>query len=95
MNLLYLPTIIGLIMKYGPYLSTAESVLKQFSPLAQQVIGAVAPVIQNELENLKVPAVSDPAGIVAGVQTILQSLGHPPLSPGEEDVLTNRLSQMS
>jgi hypothetical protein len=30
MNLLYLPTIIGLIMKYGPYLSTADAVLKQF-----------------------------------------------------------------
>jgi hypothetical protein len=95
MNLLYLPTIIGLIMKYGPYLSTADAVLKQFSPLAQQVIGAVAPVIQKELANLNVPAAADPAGIVTGVQTILQSLGHPPLSPGEEDVLTNRLSQMS
>jgi hypothetical protein len=95
MNLLYLPTIIGLIMKYGPYLSTAEAVLKQFSPLAQQVIGAVAPIIQKELETLNVPAATDPASVVSGVQAVLQSLGHPALSPGEEDVLTNRLSQMS
>jgi len=95
MNLLYLPTIIGLIMKYGPYLSTADAVLKQFSPLAQQVIGAVAPIIQKELESLHVPAATDPVGIVTGVQSILQSLGHPPLSQGEQDVLTSRLSQMS
>jgi hypothetical protein len=90
-NLLYLPTIIGLIIKYGPYVAQADAVLKQFGPVVQQLAGALVPVVEKNFGVLKAEA---PADIVSGVQTVLAGLGHPTLSKDEQDVLTNRLSQM-
>ena len=62
MNLLYLPTIIGLIIKYGPYVAQADAVLKQFGPLVQQLAGALVPVVEKNFGVLKAEA---PADIVA------------------------------
>ena len=92
MNLLYLPTVIGLIIKYGPYVAQADAVLKQFGPLVQQLAGALAPVIEKNFGTLKAET---PGDIVIGVQSVLAGLGHVTLSGDEQDVLTHRLSQMS
>lgn len=91
-NLLYLPTIIGIIMKYGPYLSTAEAVLKQLGPLAQEVAEALSPIVKKAAGDLDL---NTPGDIISGVQTVLESIGHAPMSQDEQDVLSNRLSAMA
>jgi len=92
MNLLYLPTLIALAMKYGPEIVAGEKVLQDYTPLAVNLLKAITPVIQQQLGGLKL---SDPANVVAGVQQVLEDIHHPALTRDEQDVLTNRLSQMS
>jgi hypothetical protein len=92
MNLLYLPTLIALAMKYGPELAAGEKVLQDYTPLAVNLLKAVAPVIQQHVGGLKL---TDPAQLVEGVQQVLEDINHPALTQDEQDVLTNRLSQMS
>jgi len=92
MNLLYLPTLIALAMKYGPEIVAGEKVLQDYTPLAVKLLKAITPVVQQQLGGLKL---SDPANIVAGVQQVLADIRHPALTRDEQDVLTNRLSQMS
>jgi len=92
MNLLYLPTLIALAMKYGPEIVAGEKVLQDYTPLAVKLLKAITPVVQQQLGGLKL---SDPANVVAGVQQVLEDIQHPALTRDEQDVLTNRLSQMS
>jgi hypothetical protein len=84
--MLYLPTIIGFILKYGSYISTAETVLKQVGPLAQDVATALVPVVEKNFGDLKAET---PADIVSGVKTILAGIGHPPLDAESESALTD------
>jgi hypothetical protein len=91
-NLLYLPTLIALAIKYGPEISAAVSVIKQYTPVMLDVVKAISPVVQNALGDTKP---STPEDIVSGVRKILVEMGHPGLSADEADVLANRLSQMS
>jgi hypothetical protein len=92
MNLLYLPTLIALAMKYGPELAVGEKMLQDYTPLAVNLLKAIAPVIRQHVDGLKL---SDPAHLVEGVQQVLEDINHPPLTQDEQDVLTIRLSQMS
>ena len=94
MNLLYLPTIIALIAKYGPYLSELSTVAKAITPVAQELITAITPVIQKELKAANIDTTSA-ASIVTGVKQVLNSLGHPPMTADEEQTLTDRLSAMT
>jgi len=92
MNLLYLPTLIALAMKYGPEVIAGEKVLQDYTPLAVNLLKAIAPVIQQHFGGLKL---TDPVNIVEGVQQVLEDIHHPALTRDEQDVLTNRLSAMS
>jgi hypothetical protein len=92
MNLLYLPTLIALAIKYGPEVSAAIAALRQYTPLAIDVVKAIAPVIQKQIGELTITSTDD---IVASVHHVLLDMGHPGLSDDEADVLANRLSQMS
>jgi hypothetical protein len=92
MNLLYLPTLIALAMKYGPELAAGEKMLQDYTPLAVNLLKAIAPVIQQQVGGLKL---TDPAQLVAGVQQVLEDINHPTLTQDEQNALANRLSQMS
>ena len=92
MNLLYLPTLIALAMKYGPEVIAGEKLLAQYTPLAINLLKAIAPVIRQHFGDLTRAA---PPDIVDGVQQVLEHINHPTLTKDEQDVLTNRLSQMS
>ena len=45
MNLLYLPTLIGLALKYGPEALALFNVAKQYMPLAEALFNAIAPLL--------------------------------------------------
>ena len=92
MNLLYLPTLIALAMKYGPELAAGEKMLQDYTPLAVNLLKAIAPVIRQHVDGLKL---SDPAQLVEGVQQVLEDINHPTLTQDEQNALANRLSQMS
>ena len=92
MNLLYLPTLIALAMKYGPELAAGEKLLHDYTPLAVNLLKAIAPVIQQHFGGRKL---TDPTHLVEGVQQVLEDINHPALTQDEQDVLTTRLSQMS
>jgi hypothetical protein len=92
MNLLYLPTLIALAIKYGPEISAAIGVLKQYTPMMLDMVKAISPLVQNALGDAKP---STPDDIVSGVRQVLVEIGHPGLSADEAAVLANRLSQMS
>jgi hypothetical protein len=94
MNLMYLPTIISLIIKYGPYISTLSTVVKAITPVAQELIAAITPIVQKQIAGLKIDT-NDPSSIVAGVKQVLDSLGHPPMAPNEEQALTDRMTELS
>lgn len=93
MNLMYLPTIIALIVKYGPYISTLSTVVKAITPVAQELIAAITPIIQKQIAGLNIDT-KDPSSIVAGVKHVLDGLGHPPMAPEEEQVLTDRMTTL-
>jgi hypothetical protein len=91
-NLLYLPTLIALAIKYGPEISAAVSVIKQYTPMMLDMVKAISPVVQSVLGDAKP---STPDDIVSGVRQVLVAIGHPGLSADEADALANHLSQMS
>ena len=84
MNLLYLPTLISLALKYGPQ---AIALVQTYGPAAEKLFNAIVPVVK-QLADSNLPH-------MANVERILDQIGHPPLSEDDEQVLADRLSSMS
>lgn len=82
--MLYLPTIIGMLVRYGP---EAIQIAEIYGPPAVKFARAVWPLIQNEIDK----HATETANIRAG----LAAVGHPSLDNATEEFLTSRLSAMA
>lgn len=82
--MLYLPTIIGLLVRYGP---EAVQIAEIYGPPAVKFAQAVWPLIKD--------AIDKQASERSNIQASLVVVGHPAPASAAEDFLTSRLSAMA
>jgi hypothetical protein len=90
MNLLYLPTLIGLALKYGPEALALFNAAKQYTPLAEALFNAIAPILQKQFGSMADATSHD---LSNAVHMVLIRLGQPGLSSAEHAVLTQTFTE--
>lgn len=90
MDLLYLPTVIGLVAKYGSYIQVVGNIINGASTIEKAFVNSIGPLVESEIAKV-------PGGSTLGqtVNQVLQSIGQPQLDDAGTKALEDRLSQMS
>lgn len=86
MDLATLFSIATVAAKYGPEAASLFQLGEKFEPLAQQMITAVTPVIEREMQSGALKILANDT--VAQVNHILQAVGHPQLAADQKSAVS-------